>query len=46
MFANKGSVRIPLQQVYQHDDDYDRCACGRRKLKEERLCSECREAEL
>jgi hypothetical protein len=45
-FSNKGSVKVTLQQAYQHDSDYDTCACGRRKLSSDRLCSGCREAGL
>ncbi|MDO8727079.1 MAG: hypothetical protein Q7J35_13505 [Candidatus Methanoperedens sp.] len=45
MFKNKGGVHILLQSVYQHDGDYDKCACGKRKPRADRLCVACREAE-
>ncbi len=45
-FGNKAHVRMPLLSCYQHDGDYDSCACGRRKLKSDRLCSRCREKGL
>ncbi len=45
-FSNKAPVRIPLLSCYQHDGDYDACACGRRKLRSERVCPECREKGL
>jgi hypothetical protein len=32
--------------VYQHDGDYDKCVCGRRKLHSDSLCGSCREGML
>lgn len=46
MFSNKAPVKVPMAPCYQHDGDYDTCACGRRKLSSVRLCSGCREAGL
>lgn len=43
MFENSAPVKIPLQQVYQHDGDYDRCGCGRRKLRSDSECGACRD---
>jgi len=45
-FSSKALVKVPMVPCYQHDSDYDTCACGRRKLRSERLCSECREKGL
>ncbi len=43
MFKNSASVKVPLQPVYQHDSDYDRCACGRRKLRSDSECGACKD---
>jgi hypothetical protein len=43
MFGNSAPVKVPLQQVYQHDDYYDRCACERGKLSSDRECGVCRD---
>ena len=45
-FGNKAPVKVPMVPCYQHDGDYDTCACGGRKLKADRLCSGCREKGL
>jgi len=43
MFNNKGPVHILLRPVYQHDGDYDRCVCGRRKFRSDQTCGSCRD---
>lgn len=45
-FGNEAPVKVPLQPLYQHDGDYDKCACGKRKLHSDRHCSICREVGL
>jgi hypothetical protein len=43
MFENSAPVKVPLQPVYQHDSDYDRCGCGRRKLRSDGECGACQD---
>jgi len=41
--SNKTPVNVPMVPCYQHDGDYDRCACGRSKLRSDRLCGACQD---